>query len=318
MIADSGGSRSAVSLSAWREFLWGGLACGFGETIMHPVDTIKTRLQSGFGQNANLVQVSKTIGARDGIRGFYRGVFPGVTGSFVTGATYFGFIETTKDLLQEKRPNLPTPWALFFAGAAGDALGAVVYVPCEVIKQRMQVQGSRKAWETAKQQQIKAPVFQYYSGMFHAARAIHAQEGTRGLYAGLLSTIVRDIPFAGLQIVLYEAFRKTALKVANGDLSCSQDFLLGGAAGGFSAFLTTPFDVVKTRMQVQSTSARYTGWLDAITKIKEQEGIRGLFKGAGPRVMWWCPASALTFMAVEKLRREFNDKGGLQILSQAA
>lgn len=30
----------------WREFLWGGIAGGFGEGMMHPVDTVKTRIQS--------------------------------------------------------------------------------------------------------------------------------------------------------------------------------------------------------------------------------------------------------------------------------
>ena len=30
----------------WREFVWGGIAGAFGEGMMHPVDTLKTRLQS--------------------------------------------------------------------------------------------------------------------------------------------------------------------------------------------------------------------------------------------------------------------------------
>lgn len=36
---------SAVGV-VWREFLWGGIAGGFGEGMMHPVDTVKTRIQS--------------------------------------------------------------------------------------------------------------------------------------------------------------------------------------------------------------------------------------------------------------------------------
>lgn len=52
----------------------------------------------------------------------YRGVIPGITGSMVTGATYFGFIESTKDWLEDERPNLAGPWAHFCAGAIGTAL----------------------------------------------------------------------------------------------------------------------------------------------------------------------------------------------------
>lgn len=32
--------------AAWREFLWGAIAGAFGEGMMHPIDTIKTRIQS--------------------------------------------------------------------------------------------------------------------------------------------------------------------------------------------------------------------------------------------------------------------------------
>ena len=30
----------------WREFVWGALAGAFGEGMMHPIDTLKTRIQS--------------------------------------------------------------------------------------------------------------------------------------------------------------------------------------------------------------------------------------------------------------------------------
>ena len=54
---------------------------------------------------------------------------------------------------------------------------------------------------------------------------------------------------------------------------------------------------------------RYTGWWDAITKIWKIEGAKGMFRGSVPRIIWYIPASALTFMAVEFLRDSF--KSGL-------
>ena len=39
------------------------------------------------------------------------------------------------------------------------------------------------------------------------------------------------------------------------------------------------------------------------------EGIKGMFRGSIPRIIWYIPASAFTFMAVEFLRDNFN--GGL-------
>ncbi|KAJ7517679.1 hypothetical protein O6H91_21G034900 [Diphasiastrum complanatum] len=326
-------------IRGWKEFLWGGLAGAFGETIMHPVDTLKTRIQSAgqFGyqqqRQTNIRNVLKSVLATDGIGGLYRGIIPGMAGSLVTGATYFGFIESTKGWLEEKRPHLAGPWAHFLAGAAGDTLGSVIYVPCEVIKQRMQVQGSRKAWEQAYSRAAipssKLSVTNvYYSGLFHATRFILKHEGWKGLYAGFFSTLARDVPFAGFQIMFYEAFReaverghrkwylKGLSKSNQHEFSSYEEFLLGGAAGGLSAFLTTPLDVIKTRLQVQGTSMRYKSWHDALQVIWRTEGFRGFFKGCVPRVVWWCPASALTFMAVEKLRRQFN--GNMHTKNQLA
>lgn len=48
--------------AAWREFAWGALASGFGETLMHPVDTLKTRIQSG--QSGVTLQVRLAISLR--------------------------------------------------------------------------------------------------------------------------------------------------------------------------------------------------------------------------------------------------------------
>lgn len=36
--------------------------------------------------------------------------------------------------------------------------------------------------------------------------------------------------------------------------------------------------------------------------------MKGMFRGSIPRITWYIPASALTFMAVEFLRDHFNEK----------
>ncbi|KAG6533748.1 hypothetical protein ZIOFF_007623 [Zingiber officinale] len=319
----------------WREFLWGALAGGFGEGMMHPVDTLKTRIQSqavisGNQAQKNIMQMARTVWVSDGLRGFYRGVTPGVSGSLATGATYFGVIESTKNWLEEVSPRLSTHWSHFISGAIGDTLGSFVYVPCEVIKQRMQVQGTSKSWAlsiTKENIQHKSGerMYGYYTGMFQAGHSIWKQHGLKGLYAGYWSTLARDVPFAGLMVafLLYDALVMfyEALKdmteygkqrfLSNSNLHLGSSFeglVLGGLAGGFSAYLTTPLDVIKTRLQVQGSAIRYNGWSDALKRIWVAEGLGGMFKGSIPRIMWYFPASAFTFMAVEFLRENFNEK----------
>ncbi|MED6174419.1 hypothetical protein PIB30_068795 [Stylosanthes scabra] len=320
----------------WREFVWGAVAGAFGEGMMHPVDTIKTRIQSqailpGVQKQKSILQMVRLVWRDDGIRGFYRGVAPGVIGSLATGATYFGVIESTKKWIEDSHPSLKGHWAHFIAGAVGDTLGSVVYVPCEVMKQRMQVQGTYSSWSSIAMNDGIAmnsspKLYGYYTGMFHAGWSIWKTQGLKGLYAGYFSTLARDVPFAGLMVMFYEGLKdateygKQRLK-SNSNWHVNNSFeglVLGGLAGGLSAYLTTPLDVVKTRLQVQGSTLRYKGWLDAICNIWEKEGMKGMFRGSIPRISWYIPASALTFMAVEFLRDSFNERAPDNKLQEVA
>jgi hypothetical protein len=71
----------------------------------------------------------------------------------------------------------------------GDTLGSFVYVPCEVMKQRMQVQGTQKSWASAAakgsiSQTHGTQMYGYYNGIFHAGCSIWRDHGLKGLYAG--------------------------------------------------------------------------------------------------------------------------------------
>ncbi|RXH96440.1 hypothetical protein DVH24_008944 [Malus domestica] len=273
-----------------REFLWGAVAGAFGEGMMHPVDTVKTRIQgqailSASQKPKSIMHMVRAVWAADGLRGFYTGIAPGVTGSLATGATYFGVIESTKKWIEESHPSLEGHWAHFIAGAlgtqkacipslciSGDTLGSVVYVPCEVMKQRMQVQGTMASWSSVvmKDNIAMKPGIQIY-----------------------WSTLARDVPFAGLMVgfVLQrlERFDRVGKQKYIQDPnfhtnSSVKGLALGGLAGGM-----------------------YKGWLDAIRSVWRAEGAPGMFRGSIPRIAWYIPASALTFMAVEFLREHFNE-----------
>lgn len=48
------------------------------------------------------------------------------------------------------------------------------------------------------------------------------------------------------------------------------------------------------------------------------EGMKGMFKGSIPRITWYIPASALTFMAVEFLRDHFNERDACEDFQEVA
>lgn len=71
----------------------------------------------------------------------------------------------------------------------GDTIGSLVYVPCEVMKQRMQVQGTKMSWSTTAMKdnipvRSNLQMYGYYRGIFHAGCSIWKEQGFRGLYAG--------------------------------------------------------------------------------------------------------------------------------------
>ncbi|KAL5065772.1 hypothetical protein RYX36_027509 [Vicia faba] len=92
----------------WREFVWGAVA--------------------GVENQKGILQMVRYVWKVDGLKGFYSGVLHGIIGSLATGATYFGFIESTKKWIEDSHPSLEGHWAHFIAGVVRDTLGSVMYV----------------------------------------------------------------------------------------------------------------------------------------------------------------------------------------------
>lgn len=80
-----------------------------------------------------------------------------------------------------------------------------------------------------------------------------------------------------------------------------------------AAYLVTPADVIKTRLQVAARAGQttYTGVIDAFRKIVKEEGIFALWKGGPARVFRSAPQFGFTLLTYEVLQRMFYiDFGG--------
>ena len=85
---------------------------------------------------------------------------------------------------------------------------------------------------------------------------------------------------------------------------------LGAIAGGIAAAVTTPLDVVKTRLMTQTRTEavqRYTGVADAFRRIVREEGATALLRGIGPRVLWISMGGAVFIGSFEELRRQLQE-----------
>lgn len=259
--------------------LAGGVAGTTVDLTLFPLDTLKTRLQSSEG-----------FFASGGFRGIYRGVGSAALGSAPGAAFFFCTYETTKSALAEARRrssgnttngNNKTSSAVdhMLAASLGEVAACSVRVPTEVVKQRAQAG-------------------QHGGSSLSSLRAILARRSTVGLpgvwrelYRGWGITILREVPFTVIQFPLWEALKSysrgregSAGGTARGsDVSAAESALYGSVSGGVAAAVTTPLDVLKTRVMLSSERQRV--W-DVVTGILRQHGVRPFFAGIGPRVMW--------------------------------
>eukprot|EP00439_Symbiodinium_sp_Y106_P023696 s5432_g2.t3 len=121
-------------------------------------------------------------------------------------------------------------------------------------------------------------------------------EGWRALFRGLESTLWRDVPFSAFYWLGVEAVRDALL--ARGVLRDSNyrsplvALAASSCAGAAAAFVTTPFDVVKTRRQVQAARSQRSLWKDMV-QLARSEGVGSLFTGSTPRVVRVAPACSI-------------------------
>ncbi|KAM7216180.1 hypothetical protein V8F06_008397 [Rhypophila decipiens] len=226
--------------------LAGGLGGTCGDMLMHSLDTVKTRQQGDPHippKYTSLGSSYYTIFRQEGIRrGLYGGWLPALMGSFPGTVLFFGSYEFSKRHMLDYgvQPHL----AYLASGFIGDLAASIVYVPSEVLKTRLQLQGRHNN-----------PYFASgynYRGTRDAVRTIVRNEGFSALFYGYGATLYRDLPFSALQFMFYEQGQSWARQwQGSRDIGWQLELLTGAAAGGLAGTMTCPLDVVKTRLQTQ-------------------------------------------------------------------
>ena len=79
----------------------------------------------------------------------------------------------------------------------------------------------------------------------------------------------------------------------------------GAIAGMPAAYLTTPCDVIKTRLQVEARKGetKYTGLRHCATTVWKEEGLKAFFKGGPARILRSSPQFGFTLAAYEVLQK---------------
>ncbi|PNY10286.1 mitochondrial substrate carrier family protein c-like [Trifolium pratense] len=363
--------------SVLRSALAGGLSCALSCALLHPVDSIKTRVQASTMSFPEIIAKLPEIGTR----GLYRGSIPAILGQFSSHGLRTGIFEATQvstdgggefkalpslllcgykclaadgELTSHKMsssmksdfpilscsqntpssyhciqinpfpipstlpqfqstassiqatsscsipyasidhnalPSNTEPVLLLLMPHSQPALSTLavlphhtVRIPCEVLKQRLQAG--------------------LFDNVGEALVGTWRQDGLKGFFRGTGATLCREVPFYVAGMGLYAESKKGVQKLLGRELEAWETIAVGALSGGLAAVVTTPFDVMKTRMMTaQGRSVSMS--LVAIT-ILRHEGPLGLFKGAVPRFFWIAPLGAMNFAGYELARKAMN------------
>lgn len=268
----------------------GAFAGVFVSLCLHPVDTIKTVIQSCQADQKSIFSVGRLIISQRGLAGFYRGITSNIASSAPISAVYTFTYESVKGALLPLFPKECHSIAHCMAGGCASIATSFIFTPSEHIKQQMQI-GS------------------HYQNCWNALVGIIKKGGLPSLYAGWGAVLCRNVPHSIIKFYTYESLKQLMLPSLqpNAKPNTLQTLACGGLAGSTAAFFTTPFDVVKTRLQTQipGSMKQYNSVFHTLQEISKHEGLRGLYRGLTPRLVMYVSQGALFFASYEFFKSLF-------------
>ncbi|KAI1278510.1 mitochondrial carrier domain-containing protein [Xylaria sp. FL0933] len=203
------GHNEPHAINPYSKFVAGGVAGMVAQFCVYPLDTLKFRLQSEYVSggprgNALLFQTARKMLAEGGPRAAYRGVTMGLVGMFPYSAIDMGtfeFLKTTYIQYKAKATGCheedaqPSTFATGIMGASSGAFGASVVYPLNVLRTRLQTQGT--SMHPAR-----------YTGIWDVAQKTVKNEGVRGLYKGLMPNLLKVAPALSITWMVYENTKK--------------------------------------------------------------------------------------------------------------
>ncbi|CAN0870323.1 Solute carrier family 25 member 44 [Linum grandiflorum] len=222
---------------------------------LYPISVIKTRLQVATKDTGerNAFSVIRGLVKTDGIRGLYRGFGTVITGAVPARIIFLTALETTKvasfKMVESLKLSEASEAAVAngIAGMTASLCSQGVFVPIDVISQKLMVQGYSG--------------HEKYKGGLDVARKVIKSDGIRGLYRGFGLSVMTYSPSSAVWWASYGSSQRVIWRFLGYGTDpepaapSGMNIVLVQAAGGVIAgatasCITTPLDTIKTRLQV--------------------------------------------------------------------
>lgn len=259
-------------------------------------------------------EVARCLYTSEGLSVFWRGFFPAVCVLVPANVIFFSLYE-----------RCASEWGEALSGVFARSLAVLATAPVELARTKMQAscycRGNCNSSVT--------------EGPLGVARAVLREEGVRGLFRGVLPTLIRDVPFSALYWPMVGAasrfwenlfFRLSTKEASQTDSArgggrgaffwekAFLPFLAGASSSAVACVVTHPMDVLKTKVQAalfngsnngggSPDGARVRGIgreaVFACNEVYRQQGLRGFVVGLAPRLCKIVPSCAVLLASYE-------------------
>ncbi|GIY35204.1 calcium-binding mitochondrial carrier protein SCaMC-1 [Caerostris extrusa] len=285
----------------WRHLVAGGLAGAVSRTCTAPLDRIKVFLQVRGSEYSTINACLRHMLKEGGIPSLWRGNGINVLKIAPESALKFMAYEQAKRLIRGNTGRELEIYERFIAGSLAGGISQTLIYPLEVLKTRLAL---RKTGQ--------------YTSIWDATCKIYKQEGLRSFYRGYLPNLLGIIPYAGIDLAIYEVtfFHFTDVKkktyVSRHPEETDPGILVllgcGTVSSSCGQIASYPLALVRTRLQAQavtndSTTREASSMIGLFKNIVKREGVSGLYRGITPNFMKVAPAVSISYVVYEYSRR---------------
>ncbi|XP_078282561.1 calcium-binding mitochondrial carrier protein SCaMC-2-B isoform X2 [Rhinoraja longicauda] len=275
----------------WRQLVAGGGAGAVSRTCTAPLDRLKVLMQvhASKSNNMGIAGGFRHMIKEGGFRSLWRGNGINAIKIAPESALKFMAYEQIKRIIGSNQQTLGILERLVAGSLAGVIAQSTIY-PMEVLKTRLAL---RKTGQ--------------YSGMLHCAKHIFKKEGITAFYKGYVPNMLGIIPYAGIDLAIYETLKNSWLQRCATDSVDPGVFVLlacGTVSSTCGQLASYPLALVRTRMQAQATTEGATQhtMLGLFRHILSTEGAFGLYRGLAPNFMKVIPAVSISYVVYENLK----------------
>lgn len=280
----------------------GGVACVYSG---QPFDTVKVKMQTFAYMYKNVLDCTVKTYKEHGVRGFYQGTTPALMAHISENAVLFlsyGFCQKVVRGLSgmDSKAEL-SDIQKATSGSLASVFASLAICPTELVKCRLQAMHEMK---TSGKLTEGHP-----STVWAVIKNILKTDGPLGMYQGLTSTLMREMPGYFFFFGGYELSRTlfTRAGQTKDDLGPIPLMVSGGFGGACLWIAVYPIDCVKSRIQVLSMAGHQAGFFNTFSSILRKEGIKAIYSGLTPTMIRAFPANGALFLAYELSRRAMMD-----------